>query len=366
MSRGCCHPGSPNRELALPMLFMHEAAVLGGRARACGGVLGGGQRGRRDAFHARDVALAGSLQALPQSGRDRWQVLTVARGAAVAGAVRRVALAIVADESSPRWHLLHPAGRQPVRAHRRRPVCAARGALDALAAIGGGVGGGRRRSCGMAASRSAASPRPCAAWPAAAARRLHWSPRRLAGGLSRRLNGEELQCSGLVRSDRKDRAVIGGGSGIGEAVASALPGRGRGVVCSRHQPGCRGGGHRPAAADVCDYVAAVDRASRRARSRGRRRHRRLHAGINVRKPILKYSDEELSRRARRQINGNFHVLRAAGRIMTAQRSGSIILFSSIRSHGGRAGPVGLRRDQGGDRAAGEDGAPPSSGRTASA
>ena len=53
--------------------------------------------------------------------------------------------------------------------------------------------------------------------------------------------------------------------------------------------------------------------------------------INVRKAILRYTDEELSRVLDVNIKGNFNVLRAAGRIMTAQRRGSIILFSSVRS-----------------------------------
>jgi NAD(P)-dependent dehydrogenase (short-subunit alcohol dehydrogenase family) len=53
--------------------------------------------------------------------------------------------------------------------------------------------------------------------------------------------------------------------------------------------------------------------------------------INVRKTILTYTDEELDRVVTINIKGNFNVLRAAGRIMTKQRSGSIILFSSIRS-----------------------------------
>jgi NAD(P)-dependent dehydrogenase (short-subunit alcohol dehydrogenase family) len=53
--------------------------------------------------------------------------------------------------------------------------------------------------------------------------------------------------------------------------------------------------------------------------------------INVRKKILDYQDEELSRVLDLNLKGNFNVLRAAGRIMTAQRRGSIVLFSSIRS-----------------------------------
>ena len=53
--------------------------------------------------------------------------------------------------------------------------------------------------------------------------------------------------------------------------------------------------------------------------------------INVRKTILTYTDEEFDRVVTINMKGNFNVLRAAGRIMTEQRSGSIVLFSSIRS-----------------------------------
>ena len=53
--------------------------------------------------------------------------------------------------------------------------------------------------------------------------------------------------------------------------------------------------------------------------------------INVRKKILDYQNDELDRVLDLNLKGNFYVLRAAGRIMTAQRRGSIVLFSSIRS-----------------------------------
>ena len=53
--------------------------------------------------------------------------------------------------------------------------------------------------------------------------------------------------------------------------------------------------------------------------------------INVRKPILKYTGDEFDRVVKVNLRGNFNVLQAAGRIMTAQKSGSIVLFSSIRS-----------------------------------
>ena len=53
--------------------------------------------------------------------------------------------------------------------------------------------------------------------------------------------------------------------------------------------------------------------------------------INVRKKILDYTNEELDRVLKVNVSGNFNVLRTAGRIMVAQRRGSIVLFSSIRS-----------------------------------
>jgi NAD(P)-dependent dehydrogenase (short-subunit alcohol dehydrogenase family) len=53
--------------------------------------------------------------------------------------------------------------------------------------------------------------------------------------------------------------------------------------------------------------------------------------INVRKPILKYSLAEFDRVVNLNLRGNFAALMVAGKIMTTQRSGSIVLFSSIRS-----------------------------------
>jgi NAD(P)-dependent dehydrogenase (short-subunit alcohol dehydrogenase family) len=51
----------------------------------------------------------------------------------------------------------------------------------------------------------------------------------------------------------------------------------------------------------------------------------------VRKPILAYAGDEFDRVVRVNLRGNFNVLQAAGRIMTRQKRGSIVLYSSIRS-----------------------------------
>ncbi len=51
----------------------------------------------------------------------------------------------------------------------------------------------------------------------------------------------------------------------------------------------------------------------------------------MRKTLLNYTVEEFQRVIDVNLKGNFNVLRSAGRIMTAQKRGSIVLFSSIRS-----------------------------------
>ena len=51
----------------------------------------------------------------------------------------------------------------------------------------------------------------------------------------------------------------------------------------------------------------------------------------MRKPILQYTSEEFDRVVEVNLKGNFNVLQAAGRVMTAQRRGSIVMFSSIRA-----------------------------------
>jgi NAD(P)-dependent dehydrogenase (short-subunit alcohol dehydrogenase family) len=135
-------------------------------------------------------------------------------------------------------------------------------------------------------------------------------------------------------------AVIGAASGIGEAVALGCAAAGARVVClDVNEAAARdvakraaaGGQAEAAVLDIRDG-AAVDRTFDELDAR--------HGGvdiaictpsINVRKPILKYTDEELSRVLDVNIKGNFNVLRAAGRVMTARKKGSIILFSSVRS-----------------------------------
>ncbi len=132
-------------------------------------------------------------------------------------------------------------------------------------------------------------------------------------------------------------AVIGAASGIGEAVArgAALEGasvvaldvdeRGLESVCGRIRSA--GGSAEwkrldirnrqeveTTLDDVPDLAGVVST-----------------PGVNVRKRVLDYSDAELDRVIDVNLKGNFHVLQAAGRILSSRRKGSIVLFSSIRS-----------------------------------
>jgi NAD(P)-dependent dehydrogenase (short-subunit alcohol dehydrogenase family) len=150
-----------------------------------------------------------------------------------------------------------------------------------------------------------------------------------------------MSTQGPFRLDGKVAAVIGASSGIGEAVAVAAARAGALVSCLDVEGGkaeavagrLRREGLQAEAARI-DFTGAAD--VQQALEDVHERHGRLDVAvatpsINVRKTILDYTDEEFDRVLRINIRGNFNVLRAAGRIMTKQRSGSIVLFSSIRS-----------------------------------
>ncbi len=136
----------------------------------------------------------------------------------------------------------------------------------------------------------------------------------------------------------KVAAVIGGASGIGEAVTIGAVSMGATVVCldikqeAAASVASRAGGSTDAGAiDIRDAASVEQVLGDIAKKHGSLDIVICTPSINVRKKILDYQDEELSRVLDVNIKGNFNVLRAAGRIMVAQRRGSIVLFSSIRS-----------------------------------
>jgi NAD(P)-dependent dehydrogenase (short-subunit alcohol dehydrogenase family) len=142
----------------------------------------------------------------------------------------------------------------------------------------------------------------------------------------------------LFRLDGKVAAVIGGGSGIGEAVASGAAAQGAlVVVLDANETAARavvsriGGGAQAAALDIRDAGAVHAAFEAIVRSAGRLDIVVCTPAVNVRKPILQYSAEEFDRVVALNLKGSFNVVQSAGRIMTRQRAGSIVLFSSIRA-----------------------------------
>jgi NAD(P)-dependent dehydrogenase (short-subunit alcohol dehydrogenase family) len=143
--------------------------------------------------------------------------------------------------------------------------------------------------------------------------------------------------SALFGLEGKVAAVVGGGSGIGEAVAVGAAELGARVTVldsngeAARAVASRLEGGRSAALDIRDGGAVRSAFDDIVRVAGRMDIVVCTPGVNVRKPILQYADEEFDRVVAVNLKGSFNVLQAAGRIMTAQRAGSIVIFSSIRS-----------------------------------
>jgi NAD(P)-dependent dehydrogenase (short-subunit alcohol dehydrogenase family) len=142
---------------------------------------------------------------------------------------------------------------------------------------------------------------------------------------------------GLFDLTGKTAAIIGGGSGIGEAIAIGAAAQGATVVVldsnaaaatavAAKIPNATG-----AALDIRDAAAVGASFDVIVHDHGRLDIVICTPGINVRKPILQYTSEEFDRVVELNLKGSFQVLQAAGRVMTAQRGGSIVIFSSIRA-----------------------------------
>ena len=145
----------------------------------------------------------------------------------------------------------------------------------------------------------------------------------------------------MFRLDGKVVVVIGAGGGIGEACAIAIGAQGARTVCldlnadkaaaTTDSITAAGGEAESGLLDLVDDAATAAALDKVAQDHGRLDGLVCTPAVNVRKPILKYSLEEFDKVVNLNLRGNFAALMAAGRIMTAQKSGSIVLFSSIRS-----------------------------------
>jgi NAD(P)-dependent dehydrogenase (short-subunit alcohol dehydrogenase family) len=142
------------------------------------------------------------------------------------------------------------------------------------------------------------------------------------------------------RLDGKIALVLGAASGIGKAAAEALAALGATVICAdKNKEGVqttagelsaigRAESHVVAAGDteaINALAATIDG-----------KHGRIDVAvstpaIHVRKLMLDYTDEEYDRVADLNLRGTFLFLRAFGRIMVRQGSGSLIASSSVRA-----------------------------------
>jgi NAD(P)-dependent dehydrogenase (short-subunit alcohol dehydrogenase family) len=147
--------------------------------------------------------------------------------------------------------------------------------------------------------------------------------------------------SDMFRLDGKVVAVIGAGGGIGAAVARAVAQQGGHTICydvkaetaEASAAAIRDAGGRAESAplDITDEAGVNAALDAVVTTHGRLDGLVCTPAINVRKPILKYAGDEFDKVVAVNLRGNFNVLMAVGRIMTAQKSGSVVLFSSIRS-----------------------------------
>jgi NAD(P)-dependent dehydrogenase (short-subunit alcohol dehydrogenase family) len=143
------------------------------------------------------------------------------------------------------------------------------------------------------------------------------------------------------RLDGRTAAVIGAGSGIGEAVAKACAEQGAHVFCldldgdnatATAKAINDANGKAEAAALDIRKGAEVEACFEQIRGRaGRLDACVCTPSINVRKTLLAYSEEEFEKVVALNLRGSFNVLRAAGRLMSGAGTGSIVLVSSIRS-----------------------------------
>jgi len=144
--------------------------------------------------------------------------------------------------------------------------------------------------------------------------------------------------NGIFDLSGKVAAVIGGASGIGEAVTIGAAKMGATVVCldlaeeaAAATAEKAGGSTTSGVIDITNTESVEHALSHITQMHGSLDIVICTPSINVRKKILDYQNDELARVLNVNIMGNFNVLRAAGRIMVAQKRGSIVLFSSIRS-----------------------------------
>jgi NAD(P)-dependent dehydrogenase (short-subunit alcohol dehydrogenase family) len=145
----------------------------------------------------------------------------------------------------------------------------------------------------------------------------------------------------LFRLDGRVAVVVGAASGIGAAGAMGLAAHGARVVCadvnldgarSTAEAITRAGGAADAAhVDVNDTASVANLVQGTVSRLGALDVLVATPAVNVRKPLLRYTDEEFDRVVALNLKGSFRLVREAGAVMAKQGRGSIIVLSSIRA-----------------------------------
>jgi len=146
---------------------------------------------------------------------------------------------------------------------------------------------------------------------------------------------------GLFDLSGKLAVVLGAASGIGRSSAEALADLGATVVCAdRDSAGAEATAvairERSGAAEAIVADAASAAAVKGLADKVKARYSRVDIavttpGLNIRKTILDYTEEDLDRVVTLNLKGTVYFFQAFGRIMMEQGGGSIIACSSVRA-----------------------------------
>lgn len=141
---------------------------------------------------------------------------------------------------------------------------------------------------------------------------------------------------GLFDLSGRTALVVGAASGIGAASAQALAAHGARVVCADvNAEGAErtageiardGGAAEPLQLDIRDG-ASVAAAGEHV---GTPDAVVVTPAINVRKPLVRLTDDEFDRIVDVNLRGTFRLLREFGALMAERGRGSIVVFSSVR------------------------------------
>lgn len=149
--------------------------------------------------------------------------------------------------------------------------------------------------------------------------------------------------------DGKVASVMGAASGIGAAIALELGRQGATVECAdidevgaektAQAIRAEGGQAHSGYVDVRSSAMVADVFEGARHSHGQLDIAVGTPGINIRKPMMTYSDDDYNAVVDVNLRGVFNVMRGAGRLMVGQRSGSILVISSISCRVAEPGQV---------------------------